>query len=401
VSAKRAQQSRSPSKLQSVRRVSTSSSCRGSALVHGAIVAERFRALSKIAAGAMGEVWAGEHVQLRTRVAIKVLLREASESPEVVSRFSREALLLGQIHSDHVVRAYDFVSDGRYGPVLVMELVDGQSLADILASRRFTVEQGIELGIEIAGALREIHEANVVHRDVKPANIILKPVRHDMHRAVFVDLGVGRCMTGGDEIDEELMAEITTVDRAVGTPEYMAPEQILSSRTVLPAADVYALGAILFRAVAGRHVFDEVQGRELLSAKLTREPSRLVTGRVDRVAAGFEEVVARALACEPADRYEVADEMLVDLSLLRDAARRAARRPASRARVSPSPAPWAAQVRSRTVRTRATSIGRALVFGAALVAGALVGGMIASSAAPALLNHAAVGGAPPEADAAP
>jgi serine/threonine protein kinase len=401
---KRAQQNRVPSRPQSVRRVSTRPACGMSPLVPGAIVAERFRALRKIAAGAMGEVWAGEHVQLRTGVALKVLLREASENPEVVRRFSREGLLLGQIHSDHVARAYDFVSDGRYGPALVMELVDGQSLAGVLASRCFTVEEGIELGMEIAGALREIHEARVVHRDVKPANIILKPLREGRHRAVFVDLGVSRWLTDGHETDDELMAEITTVDRAVGTPEYMAPEQILSSRTVLPAADLYALGAILFRAVAGHHVFAELQGRELLSAKLTLEPNALVTGRLDRVAAGFEEVVARALASTPADRYEVAGEMLVDLSLLRDAARRAARPSVSNARVAASPARSVAPTLRHSVLPRpgtdTARLGRAIVLGAALVAGALVGGAIASNVAPAGVNRPAVA-APPETDAAP
>jgi len=293
------------------------------------------------------------------------------------------------------------VSDGRYGPVLVMELVDGQSLADVLASRGFTVEQGIELGLEIAAALCEIHEASVVHRDVKPANVILRPLRSGQHRAVFVDLGVSRCVSDGPETGDELVGEITTVDRAVGTPEYMAPEQILSSRTVMPSADLYALGAILFRAVGGHHVFGELQGRELLSAKLTREPNPLVTGRLDRVAAGFEEVVARALACEPADRYEVAGEMLADLSLLRDAARRAARPPVSNARVPPSPARCLAPTLHHPVRRRARTFGRALAFGAAIVTGALLGGLMASNAAPAGLNRAAVVGAPSEADAAP
>jgi serine/threonine protein kinase len=372
-------------------------------LVPGAGVAERYRVQRKIAAGAMGEVWAGEHVQLRTGVALKVLLREARANPEVVARFSREALLLGQIRSDHVARAYDFVSDRRHGLVLVMELVDGPSLADVLASRSLTVEEGIELGMEVAMALREIHEAGVVHRDVKPANIILKPLRDGRRRAVFVDLGVGRSLTESRQHDEPI-DELTSVDRALGTPEYMAPEQILSSRTVLPAADLYALGAILYRAVAGRHVFAQMQGRELLSAKLTQAPNALVTGRTDRVAMGFEDVVARALAGDPGERYEIADEILADLSLLRDAARRAARASDSNVRVasaSASAKPSAKRaVTAPTVlsmvtapnglptrtRKRAPWTGRAIAFGAALSVGTLLVGLTASSAAPASPN---------------
>jgi serine/threonine protein kinase len=370
-------------------------------LAPGAVVAERYRVQRMIAAGAMGEVWAGEHVQLRTGVALKALLREARANPEVVARFSREALLLGQIRSDHVARAYDFVSDRRHGLVLVMELVDGPALAEVLACRSLTVEEGIELGMEVAMALREIHEAGVVHRDVKPANIILKPLRDGRRRAVFVDLGVGRSLTESGE-HEEPIDELTSVDRALGTPEYMAPEQILSSRTVLPAADLYALGAILYRAVAGRHVFAQMQGRELLSAKLTQAPSALVTGRTDRVAIGFEDVVARALAGDPAERYEIADEILADLSLLRDAARRAARASVSNVRVasasalaSPKRAVTAPTVLSivtapdgppNRTRNRAPWTGRAIAFGAALSVGTLLVGLTASSAAPASPN---------------
>src|SRR5262249_39272161 len=126
--------------------------------------------------------------------------------------------------------------------------------------------------------------------------------------------------------DEEHLTEITSVDRAVGTIEYMAPEQILSSRNVTPAADLYALGAILYRAVSGANVFGDVHGMHLAQLKVANvAPLALETGRSDRVAMGFESMVMRALAHSPSERYETADEMLADLLLLRDAARRVTR----------------------------------------------------------------------------
>jgi serine/threonine protein kinase len=294
-------------------------------LTPGAIVGGRLRAQRKLASGGMGEVWIGEHVELKLRVAIKVLRRDAYCNHEVIARFWREAFLLGQIHSDHVARVIDFITHTKFGPALIMEFVEGPSLADVMELRRFTVEEAVDLGMDVATALRELHSAHVVHRDVKPPNIILRPTQDGRHRAVFVDLGVGRLVPAAEARDEERLTEITSADRAVGTMEYMAPEQILSSRDVTASADLYALGAILFRAVSGRHVFGEARGWDLARMRVSGEPLPLDTGRSDNVAKGLQAVVARALARTPAERYEVADAILADLSLLRDATHRAAK----------------------------------------------------------------------------
>jgi serine/threonine-protein kinase len=338
-------------------------------LIPGAIVGRGFCVHHKIATGGMGEVWAGEHVELRLRVALKVLLKDALVNQEVVARFSREAFLLGQIHSEHVVRVLDF-STGRFGPVLVMEYVEGPGLGAVIQSRRFAVEEAIELGMDIANALREVHAANVVHRDVKPANLILRPLRDGTHRAVFVDLGVSRLVPEG-RTDAEALTEITSDDRALGTVEYMAPEQILSSRSVTPAADVYSLGAILFRAVAGQNVFGDVRAMDLMRLKLSSDSPALETGRTDRVAEGFESLVAKALARSPEDRYETADEILADLSLLRDTARRVGREPKVRSIPPPLPSPrasrsfawpsWARQRRRWVAASAAVAVTFALV----------------------------------------
>ena len=122
-------------------------------LVPGAVIARRFRAERRIASGSMGEVWAGDHVRLKLKVAMKILRREAQANHEIVTRFSREAFLLGQIQTDRVARAYDFVSRGRYAPVLVMELVDGPSLAQVLSTKQLPVEDAIRLGLDLAAGL--------------------------------------------------------------------------------------------------------------------------------------------------------------------------------------------------------------------------------------------------------
>jgi serine/threonine-protein kinase len=252
------------------------------------------------------------------------LRKEVMSNREVVARFSREAFLLGRIQSEHVARVLDFTVDRRFGPLLVTEFIEGPSLASILQGRRFTVEEAIDLGIDVVSGLGALHRAHVIHRDVKPANILIRTLGDCGRCAVFVDFGVSR-LASHDERSDDALTEITTSDRAVGTFEYMAPEQILSSRSVTVSADLYAVGAILYRAVAGHHAFGDASGPDLVRHKLSVAAPALVTGRPDRVAKGFEDLVARALAQSTEDRYDLAETMLADLLLLRDTARHAAR----------------------------------------------------------------------------
>jgi serine/threonine-protein kinase len=153
----------------------------------------------------------------------------------------------------------------------------------------------------------------VVHRDLKPGNIILERRPVGRRRAVIVDFGLGRLMTSS----AHEASGITRADMAVGTLEYMSPEQLLNSRSVTGAADIYALGAMLYRAVCGTHIFGDVANVELAQTKVARDPPPLVTGRDDPVAIGFEAVIARAIKRRPADRYARAEEMLADLDALR------------------------------------------------------------------------------------
>ncbi|MCC6551759.1 MAG: protein kinase, partial [Polyangiaceae bacterium] len=288
----------------------------------GMVIAGRYRIDTKVGAGGMGEVWAGEHVTVGSKVALKTLLPAAAVNHEVVARFKREAYFLGRIRSEHVARVVDFVADDAIGLVLVMEYIEGEPLSKVLQKRRLSVEEAIELGVDIVTALRDLHAAKIIHRDLKPGNIIMQSRPGGGYRAVIVDFGVSRAVSGGSE-DEE-MTGITRADMAVGTIEYMAPEQILNSRDVIAASDIYAVGAILFRAVAGQHIFGDVYDAELAKMKLMTDPPPLRTGRQDRVAKGLEEVVAKAIKRPPKQRYDHADKILHDLVVLRDLARVAA-----------------------------------------------------------------------------
>ncbi len=290
----------------------------------GAVIAGRYRVDRKVGSGGMGEVWSGDHLAIGTRVALKTMLPAAAVNHEVVARFKREAFLLGKIRSDYVARVVDFVADDNFGLVLVMEFIEGVSLARILTERLLSVEETVEVGCDLASALCDLHRAHIVHRDLKPGNVILSPLADGRFRAVVVDFGVSRLLSVGAE-DEETITGITRADMAVGTIEYMSPEQILNSRSVTLASDIYAVGAILFRAVAGHHVFGDTQGEsELAQYKLTQEAPRLPIAVKDRVGAGLRDAVARTLRRRPSERFTSAEQMVEAFAPLRDLLRLAA-----------------------------------------------------------------------------
>jgi len=283
-----------------------------------AVIAGRYRVDTRIGAGGMGEVWLGEHLGVGGRVAVKTLLPAVAMNHEVVARFKREAFILGRIRSDHVARVIDFVPDDVFGLVLVMEFVDGPPLARVLQERTLTLDEGIDLAFGLAGALKDLHAASIVHRDLKPGNVIMKAMPDGRWRAVVVDFGVSRLMADKDQDEDEEITGITRANMAVGTIEYMAPEQILNSRNVTPGSDVYAAGAMLFRSCAGRHVFGQVSNdMELAQKKLITESPPLSLAVDDPRAEGFAAVVGRMIKRRPAERYRSAAEVLADLEPLR------------------------------------------------------------------------------------
>jgi len=288
-------------------------------LVPGSIIAGRYRIDARVGAGGMGEVWQGEHLAIGMKVAIKTLLAAAAYDREVVARFRREANLLGRIRSDHVARVVDFIEDPQVGLVLVMEYIEGVPLSKILHQRRLTVEEAIDLGCDVAGALCDLHRAHIIHRDMKPGNIIMEPQPNGKMRGIVVDFGMGRIESGAGEDLEQ--TNLTRADMALGTLEYMAPEQILNSRDVTAASDLYAVGAMLYRAIAGRHIFGDAQDTELARAKLMTDAQPLDTGRQDRIAQGFAAVVMRGCKRRPQERYQRAEDMMNDLVALQDAVR--------------------------------------------------------------------------------
>jgi len=282
----------------------------------GTVIGGRYAVERRLGAGGVGQVWAGRSTVDGTEVAIKTLLPAAAVHRELVARFKREAQFLSRIKSQYVARVVDFLSDDEHGLVLVLELVHGEALSEALRKGRLSVEQALDVAWDVLGGVADLHRQQIVHRDLKPGNVILTPSPSGRMHAVIVDFGMSR-ISGLDENGEEITA-LTRADIAVGTIEYMAPEQILNSRGVTSAADIYAVGAMLYRVVAGRHVFDGFDDRAVLARhKMINDPEPLMTGRDDALAKGFETLVMRMIRRLPAERYQRADDALADIATLR------------------------------------------------------------------------------------
>jgi serine/threonine-protein kinase len=281
----------------------------------GTNIAGLYRADRRIGVGGMGEVWAGVRLGDNTAVAIKVLLAHNTDANEVHARFRREAQVLARVRSDYVAQVLDFLTE-EDGLVLVMELIPGDSLHAVLSyDQALTVEATLDIVSDVLRGLRDLHSSNIVHRDLKPGNIVLRPRPGLRPRATLIDFGVSRIMSAPED-DEEITA-ITRGDRVLGTLEYMAPEQILGSRSVTGTADLYAVGAMMFRAITGHHVFGDLQEGHLAVAKLNKDAPRLDIDRTDEVAERTQVLVSRLLSRRLRDRFKSAEEALAEVDAIR------------------------------------------------------------------------------------
>jgi serine/threonine-protein kinase len=248
------------------------------------ILAGRYRVLERLGAGGMATVYLAEDGRLGRKVAVK---RLHSDSPEdAARRFEREAKVGASLSHPNLVTVFDTVADDD-GVLIVMEHVEGENLADLMARERVAPEKAVSIIRQVASALDNAHQAGVVHRDVKPANILITPEG----KAKLVDLGIA---TASER------TQITQVGTVLGTPSYMAPEQ-LDGGHITKAVDIYALGAVAFELLSGRKAR---QGRTPMEIahRMATEPTpdvREVWAEAPRPAA---EALCAAMARDPRDR---------------------------------------------------------------------------------------------------
>ncbi len=216
---------------------------RGKDPMIGLVIDDRFRIEKLIGEGGMGTVYRGVQLSVNRDVAIKLLRPEMANREIALERFFREARTISQLTHPNIVRLIDFGQDREHDLLyLVMELVNGFDLADLLAKGRMRVQLALDIAHQVCGALSEPHAAGVIHRDLKPDNILIVPMADGTVQAKVLDFGIARAL--------EQNTQITATGMVCGTPAYMAPEQA-QNETLDLRADIYALGVIFFEMLSG------------------------------------------------------------------------------------------------------------------------------------------------------
>lgn len=251
---------------------------------------ERYALISLVAAGGMGEVWRARDELLGRTVAVKVLRPGFSAEEDVLRRFRDEARHAAALSHPGIAGVFDYGESGDLA-YLVMELVDGEPLSTLLRREApLAPARALEIAGQAAFALQAAHDAGVVHRDVKPANILIRA--DDVVK--LTDFGIARAMDA---------ASITRTGAVLGTAAYLSPEQA-SGRPATPASDIYSLGLVAYECLAGRRAFDAETPVALALAQIN-EPPPLLSAVLPQP---MRDLVGRALAKDPADRWPSAGE---------------------------------------------------------------------------------------------
>src|SRR5438128_4518094 len=271
-----------------------------------------YEVIAPIGAGGMGEVFKARDTRLDRSVAIKVLPAELAENAQFKIRFEREAKTISQLNHPHICTLYDVGEN-----YLVMELLEGETLAEKLAKGPLPMEQVLRYGIEIAEALEKAHKAAVVHRDLKPSNIMITK-----SGAKLLDFGLAKPSEAGVlsaltslRTEKRNLTEEGTI---VGTFQYMAPEQIeggdIDART-----DIFALGAVLYEMATGKHAFEGKSKASLIASILTADPQPISVMQ-PMTPATFDRVVRACLQKEPDERWQSAHDVAAELRWISEAA---------------------------------------------------------------------------------
>jgi eukaryotic-like serine/threonine-protein kinase len=274
-----------------------------------------YEILASLGVGGMGEVYKARDTRLDRTVAIKVMTAAIAATPELRQRFEREARSLSVLNHPHICTLHDVgQQDGQ--DYLVLEFVEGETLASRLARGPLMTDEVIRRGAELAAALDRAHRAGVVHRDLKPANIMLTK-----SGLKVLDFGLARLKTPDSQPAASIVTGVapglTGQGTILGTMQYMAPEQLRGGETDA-RSDIFAFGLVLYEMATGRRAFESSSQAGLIAAILERDPPPMATGSFHGEAPSepFERLVRRCLAKDPDDRWQSARDVMLELQAL-------------------------------------------------------------------------------------
>src|SRR5262245_53946690 len=277
----------------------------------GSLLNGTYRLERVIAEGGMGVVYEAAHVRLPRRFAVKVLGKpeDSRVSSTALQRFRREAEIASTLAHPHIVEVFDYQISDTGAPYLVMELLDGEDLADRLKrSGRLPIVMALRIVDEVAQALDVAHAAGVVHRDLKPANVFLSKRAGREDFVKVLDFGVSKIIDAATLTHEKAM---------VGTPLYMSPEQAVGTQELSPASDVFSLGSIAYEMLSGRRAFAASSIPSILY-QIVHGPTPSLSGRSPGIGPAVDEVFSRVLAKKRDERFQRAGDFAAALQRVVD-----------------------------------------------------------------------------------
>ena len=264
-----------------------------------------YRILGKLGSGAMATVWKAKQISLDRDVAIKKLPEKFSKNPQFIERFFAEGRAAAQLNHPNIVQAFDVGQEGEIY-YFVMEYVEGRTVHDdIVKHKRYHEKEALDIVIQVAEALEHAHKRGLIHRDVKPKNIMIN--REGVVK--LADMGLARAISDKEAAEAE-------AGKAFGTPYYISPEQIRGEVNIGPPADIYALGATLYHMLTGSVPFEAKSPSEVMRKHLKSElvPPDHVN---PKLSAGVSEVVEMMMAKKADRRYQNCADLLIDLRAVR------------------------------------------------------------------------------------
>ncbi|MGH2385131.1 MAG: protein kinase domain-containing protein, partial [Candidatus Limnocylindria bacterium] len=256
----------------------------------GRLISARYRLIAPLGEGGMATIWRAVDEQLDREVAVKLLRPQFSADAGFAARFKQEARSAGGLSHPNIVSVYDYGTDGADGEqYIVMELIEGRDLSAVLHERgALSVDDAVRVAIGVAGALEVAHRKGIVHRDVKPGNILIT----DSGDVKVTDFGIARAVAE---------ASMTVTGTTLGSVHYFSPEQARGDE-VTGASDVYALAIVLFEMLTGRRPF-EADSAAAVALKRLNEDAPTPSSIGHPVAPGLESILMRALSREPSERF--------------------------------------------------------------------------------------------------
>jgi serine/threonine-protein kinase len=266
----------------------------------GDVLAGKYRVERVLGVGGMGVVVAATHLQLEERVALKFLVKDALESADAVARFAREARAAVKIKSEHVARVIDVGTLETGAPYMVMEYLEGGDLSQVVhAHGPMPIEDAVEYVLQACEAIAHAHVLGIVHRDLKPANLFLIRRPDGTNAIKVLDFGISKVMPGKGSSSDNAMTRTRAI---MGSPLYMSPEQMTSTRDVDGRTDIWALGVILYELLAGQPPFSADTMPQLCGLILSGPTPSIRTIRAN-IPAGLDAVLRRCLEKDPVRRY--------------------------------------------------------------------------------------------------